>query len=68
MPLSFCILVHVDIGLTTYLPYVDNRGHLTDHLPTLSCPRSLRTTPKHRLQKGYDFIVVIGYLLFSHVE
>ena len=37
--------VHVDICLTTYLPYVDNRGHLTDHLPTSSCPRSLWTTP-----------------------
>ena len=34
MPLSFWILVHVDIGLTTYLPFVDNRGHLTDHLST----------------------------------
>ena len=31
----FLILVHVDIELTTYLPYVDNCGHLTDHLPTL---------------------------------
>ena len=39
-------LVHVDICLTTYLPYVDNRGHLTDHLPTSSCPRSLWMTPK----------------------
>ena len=36
----------MDIWLTTYLPYVDNRGHLTDHLPTSSCPRSLWTTPK----------------------
>ena len=39
-------LVHVDIWLTTYLPYMDNCGHLTDHLPTSSCPRSLWTTPK----------------------
>ena len=37
--------VHVDIGLTTYLHYVDNCGHLPDHLPTSSCPRSLWTTP-----------------------
>ena len=37
--------VHVDIGLTTYLHYVDNRGHLPDHLPTSSCPRSLWMTP-----------------------
>ena len=45
MPLSFWFLVHVDIELTTYLPYVDNRGHLTDHLPTSSCPRSLWMAP-----------------------
>ena len=38
-------LVHVDIWLTTYLPYVDNRGHLTDHLPTSSCPRSFWMVP-----------------------
>ena len=35
----------MDIWLTTYLLYVDNGGHLTDHLPTSSCPRSLWTTP-----------------------
>ena len=39
MPLSFWILVHVDIGLTTYLPFVDNHGHLTDHL--LGFPRDV---------------------------
>ena len=39
------IFVHMDIGLTTYLPFVNNLGHLTDHLPTSSCPRSLWTTP-----------------------
>ena len=45
MPINFWVLVHVDIELKTYLPYVDNHGHLTDHLPTSSCPRSLWTTP-----------------------
>ena len=49
-------LVHVDIWLTTYLPYVDNRGHLTDHLPTSSCPRSLWTTPIIKLTDLYIFM------------
>ena len=39
-------LVHVDIWLTTYVPHVDKRGHLIDHIPTLSCPRNFWTTPK----------------------
>ena len=35
MPLSFWFLVHMDIELTPYLPYVDNGGHLTNYLPHL---------------------------------
>ena len=31
--------------LEWHLPYVDNHGHLTDHLPISSCPRSFWTTP-----------------------
>ena len=33
------IYVHVDIEMTAYLPLMDKRGHLADHLPTPFCPR-----------------------------
>ena len=54
-------LVHVDIYLTTYPPYVDNRGHLTDRLPTSSCPRSLWTTPNPGTPKGLSIVEILEF-------
>ena len=53
-------LVHVDIWLTTYLTYVDNRGHWTDQLPTSSCPRSLWTTPYPKIFLESQWQIMCG--------